>query len=275
MGVPAPTLHVRDLGSGPPVVLLHPGPGLVGSVFLPGAETLAESHRVLLVDLPGNGRSEDGDRNEWSLAGFARAVERLAAELDLRDWTLLGHSFGGYVALQHLVDFPGSAARYVASCTDASETPPPGAPEDPLADLPADERERVAEGEAREEVASSPQQLKDAWLMQAPRLAVDGAAYERMLRDVIFRPDVGRPRDWGELEALGALALADVPVLAIGAEQDRAIPPECARRIAATAPRGDLLMIEGSGHFPFAETPERYWPALEAWLLRTARDRSG
>lgn len=30
-------LHVRDLGEGPPVVLLHPGPGLDGSVFLPGA----------------------------------------------------------------------------------------------------------------------------------------------------------------------------------------------------------------------------------------------
>jgi pimeloyl-ACP methyl ester carboxylesterase len=82
-------MYVRDLGSGPPVVLLHPGPGLDGSVFLPAAEALAEHHRVLLVDLPGNGRSPDGDRNDWSLAGFARAVERLARELDLRDWWAL------------------------------------------------------------------------------------------------------------------------------------------------------------------------------------------
>ena len=177
--------------------------------------------------------------------------------------------------MRHLADFPGSAARYVASCTDASETPPPGAPEDPLADLSAEERGRVEAGEALEQVAASPQQLKDAWLLQAPRLTADEAAYERMLRDVVFRPEMGRPRDWGELEALGALALADVPVLAIGAELDRAIPPECARRIAATAPRGDLLMVEAAGHFPFAEAPERYWPALEAWLLRTATGRSG
>jgi len=59
----------------------------------------------------------------------------------------------------------------------------------------------------------------------------------------------------------------------IGAEQDRATPPEAARRIAATAPNGDLLMIEGAGHFPFAETPERYWPALEDWLRRTPPGR--
>src|SRR3954453_1941651 len=116
-----PQLHVRDLGSGPPVVLLHPGPGLDGSVFLPGAERLAASHRVLLVDLPGNGRSPDGDREEWTLAGWARAVQRLAAPLELRGWTLLGHSFGGYVALQHLVDHPGTAARLIAACTDSDE----------------------------------------------------------------------------------------------------------------------------------------------------------
>jgi proline iminopeptidase len=270
-------MYVRDLGDGPPVVLLHPGPGLDGSVFLPGAEALAEHHRVLLVDLPGNGRSPDGDRNEWTLAGFARAVEGLVAGLALEDWTLLGHSFGGFVAMQHLVDFPDSAARLVASCTDASETPPPGEPDDPLAGLPESERERVAEGEAREKVASSPQQLKDAWLLQAPRLVEDPRALEPMLRDVICRPDMGRPRDWGDLEALPALAVTDKPVLAIGADRDRAVPDVSARRIAATAPRGDLLIIEGSGHFPFAEMPERYWPALIEWLrfTRTGADTPG
>ncbi len=262
-------MHVRELGEGPAVLLLHPGPGLDGTVFLPGVEQLARSHRVLLADLPGNGHSPDGDRGEWSLAGYARAVERLAQELELRDWTLLGHSFGGFVALQHLVDFPGSAARLIASCTDASETPPPGAPEDPLAGLTDEQRERVEEGEAREQVAGSPQQLKDAWLAQAPRLTEDEPAFERMLRDVLFRPEMGRPRDWGELEALTALAFAEKPVLAIGAERDRAIPPEAARRIAITAPEGDLVMLEGCGHFPFAEAPDRYWAAVESWLLRT------
>ena len=71
---------------------------------------------------------------------------------------------------------------------------------------------------------------------QAPRLTVSEAALMRMLRDVLFRPEMGRPRDWGELEALTALAFTEKPVLAIGAELDRAIAPEAARRIAITAP---------------------------------------
>ena len=264
-------MYVRELGEGPAVLLLHPGPGLDGSVFLPGVELLARSHRVLLADLPGNGHSPDGDRNEWTLAGFARAVEKLAQDLELEDWTLLGHSFGGFVAMQHLVDFPESrASRYIASCTDASETPPPGEPEDPLEGLGAEDRERVAEGTAREQVATSPQQLKDAWMEQAPRLTISEAALMRMLRDVLFRPEMARPRDWGELEALGTLAFTEKPVLAIGAELDRAIAPVAARRIAITAPEGELMMLDGCGHFPFAEQPQRYWEGVESWLLRTA-----
>ena len=47
-------LHVRDLGAGPPVVFLHPGPGLDGSVFLPHVNQLVDAgYRALLVDLPG------------------------------------------------------------------------------------------------------------------------------------------------------------------------------------------------------------------------------
>jgi pimeloyl-ACP methyl ester carboxylesterase len=45
---------------------------------------------------------------------------------------------------------------------------------------------------------------------------------------------------------------------------DRVVfPPEAHRD------RGELLMIGGTGHFPFAEAPDRYWPALIDWLRRT------
>ena len=91
-----------------------------------------------------------------------------------------------------------------------------------------------------------------------------------MLADVVFRPEVVSGFEWGEFQALGALAASDIPVLAIAGADDRATPPEAARRIAETAPRGELLMIDGTGHFPFAEAPERYWPPLEEWLLSTS-----
>ena len=244
------------------MVLLHPGPGLDGSVFLPGAQALADAgFRALLVDLPGSGRSPATD---WTLAAQAEAVEDFANELGLEDWTLLGHSFGGYVAMQHVVDY-ATAGRYVASCTDAEEEPAPGVSEDRWDDMPPE----IEAAFEREASVSTPEECHQVWIDQLPFFANDPAAVEPMLDRVVFQPEAHHPHELGELHALDALAAFDGPVLAIAAEDDRAQPPGNARRIAEAA-AGDLLVIDGAGHFPFAETPDRYWPPLVDWLNRTA-----
>jgi len=256
-------LHVRDLGSGPPVVLLHPGPGLDGSVFLPGAQRLVDAgHRVILADLPGSGHSPDPPA--WTLRAMAREVQDLVGGLD--DCTLLGHSFGGYVAMQHLVDFPGSAARLVASCTDAEEEPPPGMPEDPTAALPEDVAAGVRAAFEREATVSTPEECREVWLAQLPLFAVDPERVAPMLDDVHFRPEAHHEHDWGELHALDALAAAEVPVLSIAGERDEMRP--AAERIAAAAKHGELVVVPAAGHFPFAEAPDAYWGALTDWLAR-------
>jgi proline iminopeptidase len=258
-------LHVRDLGSGPPVVLLHAGPGLDGSIFLPGARSLVDAgFRALLVDLPGSGRSPAGD---WTLRGQAAAIEELMHELEQP--TLLGHSFGGFVAMQHLVDFPGSAARLVASCTDAEEEEPEDAPEDRFAGLPEDVAAGVREAFERENSVTTPEECRDVWRDQMPFFAVEPEKVVPILDDVVFQVEAHTGHDLGELHALEALASAEIPVLAIAGSEDRPTPPACARRIADTAPHGELVVIEGVGHFPFAEAPDRYWPALVDWLART------
>ena len=48
------------------------------------------------------------------------------------------------------------------------------------------------------------------------------------------------------------------------------MPRALQQRIADASPRGTLAVIEGAGHFPFAETPERYWPVVARWLEETA-----
>jgi len=261
-------LHVREIRPhpphGPPVVFLHPGPGLDGSVFLPHATQVADAgFRVLLADLPGSGRSPATD---WTLAGQAEGVEDLANELGLDDWTLVGHSFGGYVAMQHVVDY-GTASRYVASCTDAEEEPAPGVSDDRPENLPA----VVEAAFERESSVATPEECREVWVDQLPFFANDPAAVEPMLDKVVFQPEAHREHDWGELHALGALAEFDGPVLAIATTDDRAQPPANAKRIADAAANGEFLVIDGAGHFPFAETPERYWPAVVDWLRRTSR----
>jgi pimeloyl-ACP methyl ester carboxylesterase len=255
------------------VVLLHPGVGLDGSVFLPGAERLAETHRLLLVDLPGNGHSPDGSSGDWTFAGYARAVEDFVRRRKLEDWTLLGHSFGGFVAMQHLKDYPGSAARLIASCTDCDEDPAPGIPEDPFEGMPEPVAARVRAAFAREAEVQSVDACRQLWLDQMPFFVGASERVEALraaFADVAYRVEITRAgaRDWGELRALPALRASDIPVLAIAGEYDRSQPPANARRIAEAAPRGELLVIEGAGHFPFAEDPAGYWGGVQEWLSR-------
>jgi pimeloyl-ACP methyl ester carboxylesterase len=174
--------------------------------------------------------------------------------------------------MQHLVDFPGSATRFVASDTDSDEEEPPGAPADPFEGLPDEVADGIRAAFEREssEAFSTPAECLQLWRDQMPFFADDPAAAEMMLADVLFQVEAHKSHDWGELHALDALAAADIPVLAIAGEHDRPTPPAAARRIASTAPRGELVIVEGAGHFPFVEQPDRYWPALIDWLTRTS-----
>ena len=177
------------------MVLLHPGVGLDGSVFLPGARRLAATHKLYLVDLPGNGHSPDGNRDAWTFSGFAAAVERFVRKRKLEDWTLLGHSFGGYVAMQYLVDFPGTVSGLIASCTDCDEEPAPGAPEDPFEGMPEDVAASVRAAFDREASVESVDDCRRVWLDQMPffvgapdRVETLRAAFS----DVAYRVDIMR-----------------------------------------------------------------------------------
>jgi proline iminopeptidase len=265
-------LAYRSAGSGRPLVLLHPGPGLDGSLFFPEALSLTQRGvRIVAVDLPANGRSPAGDPADWTVSGYARSVMRCVRALGFEQgaWDVLGHSFGGYVALELNRLHPGELTRIVAACTDGSEAPPPGDPPGPLDGLSEAEAAAVEDAWNRENDATTPEALRDAWIDQLDYYAASPEGAERLRerwRGVTYQTGPNRPHDWGDLEALDALA--GVAVLAIAGEHDR-MPRALQQRIADASPRGTLAVIEGAGHFPFAETPAAYWETVARWLEET------
>jgi pimeloyl-ACP methyl ester carboxylesterase len=104
-------LYVHEQGEGRPLVALHGGPGLDGSLWFPGLDPLAaEGWRVLAPDHRGNGRSEAGDPARWTVPQMADDVEALTGALELRDPVVIGWSFGSFVAQSHMVRHGSASA---------------------------------------------------------------------------------------------------------------------------------------------------------------------
>jgi pimeloyl-ACP methyl ester carboxylesterase len=107
-------LSYQDLGPvDAPVVLLIHGMVSDSTTFSRAAEQLAErGHRVLAPDLLGHGDS-DKPADCYRLEDFADSLVALLTELDARAVTVVGHSFGGAVAMQLAYDHPDLVRRLV------------------------------------------------------------------------------------------------------------------------------------------------------------------
>ncbi len=100
----APTiLYAEEYGQGPPILLVH---GLGASIFTWRriVRPLARNHRVIALDLKGFGRSDKRFGTRYSAADQAALVAAFIRKRNLDSLTLVGHSFGGTVALLTALD---------------------------------------------------------------------------------------------------------------------------------------------------------------------------
>ena len=99
------------VGTGPALLLLH-GLGCSHRTWLPVLDALARRYTVIAPDLLGHGES-DKPRADYSIGGFANGMRDLLTVLDVDKATVVGHSFGGGVAMQFAYQFPERTERLV------------------------------------------------------------------------------------------------------------------------------------------------------------------
>jgi pimeloyl-ACP methyl ester carboxylesterase len=237
-------LFVHETGEGRPLVALHGGPGLDGSVWFPGLEPLAaEGWRVLAPDLRGNGRSGAGDPASWTVPRLADDVEELFRVLRLERPVLVGWSFGSFVAQAHLAR-QGSAEAYVLMGTVAE----PGAFERIWEELerfePEHLRAQVTSSWERERSVRSPEECRTLWHEQLPFQVADpeGPLVRWLVEhdEIVYRPDVLRhfagASDYGMIDLREPLRRSERPVLVLSGELDRTTSPASAHELASSCP---------------------------------------
>ncbi len=97
-------LYYEVHGQGQPVILLHGWGGNVNSLR-PVFNRLTEHYRVYALDLPGFGRSSIPPPS-WGSYEYAHLLAQFFSQLNIKSAHLLGHSFGGRIAIMFCFYFP-------------------------------------------------------------------------------------------------------------------------------------------------------------------------
>jgi pimeloyl-ACP methyl ester carboxylesterase len=105
-------LNVIELGQGPPLVFIH---GLIGrwTHWFEQLTVFARDHRVIALDLPGFGHSPMPSGEAISVPFYARVLAGLLAEMEVDAAALVGHSMGGFTAVELAINHPQLVERMV------------------------------------------------------------------------------------------------------------------------------------------------------------------
>ncbi len=106
-------VHALVMGDGPDLVLIHGSGGNLRDFTLDIAPALARHYRVILLDRPGHGYTDRVSETGTTLKQQAHLLAAAARQLGAERPIVLGHSFGGAVALAWAVHEPGSIAALV------------------------------------------------------------------------------------------------------------------------------------------------------------------
>ena len=115
------SFYVREEGHGFPILMMHGGPGADHSTLLP-LLPLAEKRRLIFYDHRCNGRSTKADLKTFNWENLAADADAIRQSLGIQKWAVVGHSFGGMVAIEYAIRYPHQITHLILldSASDGS-----------------------------------------------------------------------------------------------------------------------------------------------------------
>jgi 2-succinyl-6-hydroxy-2,4-cyclohexadiene-1-carboxylate synthase len=260
-------LNYRDVGEGQAVVLVH---GFTGNSrnWALTVPALRDRFRCVSVDLRGHGvSSKPTQQEDYTLETMAEDVVALLDHLGITECVLVGHSMGGmvsqYVTLSRL-----ELVKALVLVDTAAEVPRTLLYTDRI-----NERQRMVEvaktqgmeavfdeqlklNPQREMLESNPAFMQ-TWREQFLMTSAD--AYAHCAHGMATRGSL--------LEELGSV---ESPTLVVCGEWDEPFV-DPSHRMHEAIPGSELVIIEGAGHSPQIETPEKFNEVLQGFLAKVAQ----
>jgi proline iminopeptidase len=239
------TISYSDSASGLPLICLHGGMGICGRTLrTPGILNLADyGIRVIIPDQRGHGQSSRGSSLDYTHAVWANDVRSLAAHLGFSRVALLGHSYGGFIALECAVRWPGLLTHLILVATSA------GPVSVQYGEVPSDDL------------------LKQSFRSSWPHFFVGDNKHWDMLEEATCSADCYNAAFNRELRTYDMreyIEILSIPTLLVVGNKDwyRSDMEWLSKKL----PNARLCLLDSVGHFPFVEAEEEFLTEVAHFL---------
>lgn len=264
-------------GDATPVLVIHGGPGSQSCGYLETLGQLATQRPVIVYDQLGSGKSDrPTDTTLWRVPRFVDEVGRLREALGLEEVHILGHSWGGAVAIEYMLTGPEGVrslvltgplvgtARWIAD----ADTLRMSLPEDVQAALTAGEESGdydSPEYQAATDAFYARFLRRSGW-PRPPRALCEGRSGNSEVYNYMWGPteftSTGTLRDF---DRTGDLHRLDLPVMFIAGRYDEA-RPETMFDFHRLVPGSVVQIIENAGHAVMDDRSAEYNSAVSYFL---------
>jgi proline-specific peptidase len=278
------SLYVKVLGQGYPLVLMHGGPSLDHTTLL-ALQPLADQFTLIFYDHRCNGRSEGAEVSSMTFENLTADADALRQALGFDQWAVLGHSFGGNVALEYALRYPQSLSHLVLMNTGGNQRwVNQNAPE-----ILAKRGYRASAVQAARRFYNG-QITLDEYLPTFMKFMSaysyhNSLLYHPSLLTLASKVGLGPPmklrpealifgygqmlQGWTVMDRLGEI---QVPTLVTAGRYDFLFPPEHQAILADRIPNARLELIECAGHNPQMEQQDVTIEIIRSFLADVKPD---
>lgn len=276
------SLYVDVVGEGEPLVLMHGGPS-ADLWTLAAFRRCADQFRLVFYDHRCNGRSTGVPVSTMTWENLTADADALREHLGFERWSVLGHSFGGHVALEYALRHPERVSRLVLLDTGADarwsrDNAPMVLAQRGYSPARVELARRWFRGElTRREYLPIFVRIAGAymhsggWRATAREMA-EGGWRSRLRPEALIFAGKHLCDGWSVVDRLGHIT---APTLVMAGREDFVFPPECQQELVDGIPNARLLLVDEAGHNPQDERPDVVLTALRTFLSGTASEHRG
>jgi pimeloyl-ACP methyl ester carboxylesterase len=266
------SLFVKVVGQGHPLLLMHGGPGLDHSILSP-LLPCADQFTLIFYDHRCNGRSDGAGVTSMTWENLTADAEALRQALGFDKWAVLGHSFGGMVALEYALRYPQSLTHLLLmdTCGDTrwvQQNAPEILAKRGYSPSAVQAARRFFNGQLTPgEVVPTMLKFSRAYyyhlsLFALPHEVASGFRVKMRPEALIFGYSQ-LLKGWTVMHRLNEIP---VPTLVLAGRHDFQFPPEHQALLAAGIPDAQLELIERAGHNAPMERPSEVIQVIKRFM---------